>query len=109
MFPLGDFIKRVRWMTGRSGRMHPLSTRGQKRQGQCCLTLLQPYQLWRKIDPDQSKPFLNDPQYRDYVTKGEDHMSAGEQAYLITAIVSFSLFALTVFYFDVTTNSKRSK
>lgn len=36
-------------------------------------------------------------------------MSAGEQAYLITAIVSFSLFALTVFYFDITTNSKRSK
>lgn len=36
-------------------------------------------------------------------------MSAGEQAYLITAIGSFALFALTVFYFDMTTNGKRSK
>jgi hypothetical protein len=40
---------------------------------------------------------------------GEDRMSAGEQAYIIIAIGSFSLFALTVFYFDVTTNRKSSK
>ena len=36
-------------------------------------------------------------------------MSAGEQAYLVTAIGSFTLFALSVFYFNLTTNSKRSK
>ena len=36
-------------------------------------------------------------------------MSAGEQAYLIIAIGSCSLFALTVFYFDLTTNRNSSK
>ena len=36
-------------------------------------------------------------------------MSAGEQAYLYTAIGAFSLVALTVLYFDLTTNSKKSK
>ena len=36
-------------------------------------------------------------------------MSAGEHAYLIIALGSFSLFALTVFYFDLTTNRKSSK
>lgn len=35
---------------------------------------------------------------------GEDHMSAGEQTYLIIAIGAFTLFALTLVYLDITTH-----
>lgn len=34
-------------------------------------------------------------------------MSAGEQTYLIVAIGAFALFAMSVFYFDVTTNKAK--
>ena len=36
--------------------------------------------------------------------KREDHMSAGEQTYIIIAIGAFVLFAVTMFVLDVTTN-----
>ena len=36
-------------------------------------------------------------------------MSAGEQTYLIIAIGAFALFALTMFYLDMTTHSHPTK